>query len=97
MNEWLNALIFSPFWFSFGSGLALIRLLADWIKLRWYHQNRFGKRLHLHHFLFGFPMAVASWITLLLGHGITGQILAGFAAALWFSEAKELILQKWNK
>jgi hypothetical protein len=105
----LIAFLTSPFWFTFGLGLFIIRILADYIKVRWYwdwknHKTNISqytkvvksKRIHLHHFLFGLALAPITWVCFALGQDFVATLLAGLVAALIASEAKELILLEWR-
>jgi len=107
----LWGLVTSPFWFTFGVTQIPIRWLADGSpRLRLYLRDgrpviTFGndkvwrkpKQIHLHHFEWGFPITIISWIVgLSLGYDNLAWALGGVASALWFSEAKEIIKQKWG-
>lgn len=85
----------SPFWFTFGVGLYGIRVVADYAKKRVY-LHKGGQSIHLHHFLLGFPSTILSWGLFAVNQDYAAWALAGFASALWASETKELILQKWR-
>jgi hypothetical protein len=105
----LLAFLTSPFWFTLGLGLFIIRILADYVKVRWYHKWKRGdlsilqyvkigksKRIHLHHFLFGLALAPITWILFALNQDFVATMLAGLVAALIASEMKELILMEWG-
>ena len=105
----LLAFLTSPFWFTFGLGLFIIRILADYIKVRCYwdwknHKTNIlqyttlvkSKRLHLHHFLFGLALAPLTWILFALSQDFMATMFAGLVAALIASEMKELILMEWG-
>jgi hypothetical protein len=54
------------------------------------------KRIHLHHFIWGFLLTPISWVLFIVGHDNLALAVGGVASALWFSEAKEIIKQKWG-
>lgn len=81
---------------TFGVGLYTIRIVADYFKKRFYW-HKGSNRVHIHHFLLGFPATVLSWILFSVGQDSTAWAFAGFASALWASESKELILMKWGR
>lgn len=89
----------SPFWLSFGLGLYVIRFLADYAKLRLYVPGKVfhvTTPIHIHHFLFGFLTCILAFVYYRAGDRFIGDSLAGISAALWASEAKELVLQNWQ-
>jgi hypothetical protein len=59
-------------------------------------KRRPRKSIHLHHFEWGFPITIITWILFTLGQDTLSLTCAGIASALWFSEAKEIIKQKWG-
>ena len=54
------------------------------------------KYLHVHHFLFGYPLMIIAWMLFAPHYDNLAFALCGAASAFWFSEAKELIKQKWG-
>jgi hypothetical protein len=86
----------SSFWPTFGLGLYGIRIVADYLKKRVYYRKG-SIRIHLHHFLLGFPTTILSWVLFAINQDGVAWASAGFASALWASETKELILQKWER
>jgi len=103
-------IVTSPFWFTFGVTQIPIRWLADGSpRLRFYWDNgrpvlSFGsgkpwrqpKQIHLHHFLLGYPVIIIAWMLFATQQDTLAFALSGVASAFWFSEAKELIKQKWG-
>lgn len=106
----LWGIVTSPFSFGFTITIVPTRWLADGSpRLRLYVENgrpvvTFGadtirqpKHIHIHHFEWGFPITIASWVLgLSLGYVEVAWLLAGVASALWFSEAKEIVKQRWG-
>ena len=92
LPHWFIVLVFSPFWFTFGLGLYLIRIFADYFRIR-VHANH----IHLHHFLLGFLWMFTSWFLFSQSQDFYAWLTAGLTAAFFASETKELILQKWKK
>jgi hypothetical protein len=160
----------APFFYSFGPSLFIIKILADWLKVRLYYplnpssdifsETRTGvsnraqagarfermtyqqlrkyleagyrlerprrsrsrpqhdlefvtptgdryraevvfaskaeTRYHIHHFLIGFPLSFVSWACFVYGQPYWGLIAAGIVAALFLSELKELVTQRWE-
>jgi hypothetical protein len=100
------------FWATAFLSSLLIRLLADYVKIR-LHITRdkririffLSKRVrvggvHIHHFVWGIISAFIAIAVLYHGnhHLIEfGMFCAGLAASLIASEAKELLLQKWGR
>ena len=100
------------FWATAFLSSLLIRLLADYVKIR-LHITRdkrirvffLGKRVrvggvHIHHFVWGIVSAFIAIAVLYHGnHQLIqfGMFCAGLAASLIASEAKELVLQKWGR
>jgi hypothetical protein len=100
----------APFSFSFGFAQIPIRWLADGsprLRLYWNggphvhfnepHEPGKVSRIHLHHFIWAIPISLISWALFAINQDFAALLLAGFASALWFSEGKELITQKWGK
>jgi protein-S-isoprenylcysteine O-methyltransferase Ste14 len=103
----LLAILTNPFWFSFGLGLYFIRIFADYFRIRVVLKRDktgtivvsglYRKRLHVHHFLLGFPLWIVAAIFFALNRGFEAFLIAGLSCAFWASETKELILQKWSR
>lgn len=89
----------------------IIRLFADYLKLRFYVQKRKGKYtpkflllkgttrirgVHIHHFVWGILIFVLAFAMLYEHIQPYDMALAGFAVALIASESKELVLQEWG-
>jgi len=87
----------------------LIRLLADYVKVRlyWNFKNHKitimqyqkaikSKGIHVHHFVWGIVCAFAAIGALYWNQVYPGALLAALAASLIASEGKELVLQKWG-
>jgi hypothetical protein len=105
------AIVTSSFWFTFSATIIPIRWLADGSpRLRLYLRNgrpvvtlgndkpwRRPKQIHIHHFEWGFPLTLISWVLFVTGYDAVALALAGIASALWFSEAKEIVKQKWGR
>lgn len=146
----------APFFYSFGPGLFVIKILADWLRLRLYvpltsvgqrsrskpsgdtsqeasklrkryqmmdyrelrnalihapdretsqlaqeimedfYIHKAEERYHIHHFVFGLPLMFLSWGLFVYGESWWGLCVAGIVAALFLSELRELITQKWE-
>jgi len=89
----------------------VVRLFADYIKIRFYMQRRKGRYkptflllkgytrirgVHIHHFLWGILLFVLAFAMLYEHIQPCDMALAGVAVALIASESKELVLQKWG-
>jgi len=81
----------SIFWPSFAISYVIIRLFADFLKLRLY-----VKKTHVHHFIFGLALMPFSWVIFSKNDDKLAWTLSGFIAALIASEVKELILDEWT-
>jgi hypothetical protein len=64
------------------------------LKLAYIYQAR--NRLHVHHFFFGIILMPVTWGLFLYVGVDSGMILAGFVYALFISELKQLLTQKWG-
>jgi hypothetical protein len=83
------------FWATAFLSILLIRLLADYVKLRLHVRG-----IHIHHFIWGIVSAFIAIAVLYHGnHQLIqfGMFCAGLAASLIASEVKELVLQKWGR
>jgi L-alanine-DL-glutamate epimerase-like enolase superfamily enzyme len=85
----------NPFWFAGFTTFFITRVIADYLKKRVYWKTG-DLKVHLHHFLVGFPVIEISIILYNLQIMAPANLLAGISTALWASEAKELILQLWQ-
>ena len=94
MNQVL-AIIYWPGWITFGLGLFGIRIVADYLKARLYWKTGDAK-IHLHHFLAGFPLMIVSVILYQNQILFYAGLITGFVFALFASETKELILRHWQ-
>ena len=80
------------FWATAFLSILLIRLLADYVKLRLHVRG-----VHIHHFVWGIVCAFGAIAALYKDLVYPGVFLAGCAASLIASEAKELVLQRWGR
>ena len=79
------------FWPSFAVSYVIIRLFADFLKLRLY-----VKTTHVHHFIFGLALMPFSWLMFSKKDDNLAWTISGVVAALIASEVKELILDEWT-
>ena len=65
------------------------------LELAYIYQAR--NRLHVHHFFFGIILMPATWGLFFYVGADSGMVLAGFVYALFISELKQLLTQKWGR
>jgi len=78
------------FWPTFAISYVVIRLFADFLKLRLY-----VKKTHVHHFTLGLALMPVSWLIFSKNDDKLAWTISGVIAALIASEVKELILDEW--